>query len=183
MKKLVSLSIIILILAFFSLSYSQEIGANAPDYSARDYNGNNISLSSLRGKVVLLKFWAAWCGPCIRSLPATWEKHKKYSSQGFTVVMVGLGGQESDSAALSQRGYNFPILIDGKANGRPAGYQFDGIPFEVLIGKDGKILWKGHWGLTNQMVENALSGSSGSPAQNPEPQTNNSGGNDSGRLD
>jgi thiol-disulfide isomerase/thioredoxin len=106
-----------------------------------------MKLSSLRGSIVLLDFWASWCRPCRGENPNVVRLYKKYKNKGFTVFSVSL---DEDPAAWKQA-----IAMDGLAWPNHVSdlkgwetplvktYQFDGIPHTVLIGKDGKIIATG----------------------------------------
>ena len=73
------------------------IGSEAQEIALENASGEIISLNSLRGKVVLLDFWASWCGPCRKSLPILNEIRSQYSSQGFEVVAVNVDEKLADA--------------------------------------------------------------------------------------
>ncbi|QUW00813.1 TlpA family protein disulfide reductase [Chloracidobacterium sp. MS 40/45] len=64
--------------------------ATLPDFEAKDLNGKSVSLKTYKGKVLLLDFWAAWCGPCIAELPMLREAYEKYKNQGFDILSISL---------------------------------------------------------------------------------------------
>jgi peroxiredoxin len=107
-----------------------------------DLTGKTISLPAYKGKVVLLDFWATWCGPCIGELPNVLSSYKKYKPKGFDVIGVSL---DQDKTALTSfikaRQMPWPQLFDGKVwkNVNSTRYGVRAIPFTLLIGKDGKI--------------------------------------------
>jgi peroxiredoxin len=92
-----------------------QVGQPAPDISLQDPNGKTYNLSDLKGKVVLLDFWAAWCGPCRRANPKVVELYHKYNTKGFTVFSVSLDGvDESTRSRLSGDQAQLKVQIDGQ---------------------------------------------------------------------
>jgi peroxiredoxin len=92
-----------------------QVGQPAPEIELPDVNGNPIKLSSLRGKVVLLDFWASWCGPCRRANPHVVEIYHKYKNKGFTVFSVSLDGlDEAARARLSGDQSQLKVQLDGQ---------------------------------------------------------------------
>lgn len=133
------------------------VGDRAPEFTGRTIDGQELSLSSLRGKVVLVDFWATWCQPCIRELPNVIEVYNKYKAKGFEIVGVNLDGSAVDEV---KRGVNldhsadevkrfmrkapemsWPQLFDGQGfNGSiPQLYGVEAIPYAVLIDGEGTI--------------------------------------------
>ena len=114
-------------------------GDAAPAFTLADVHGNTVTLDSLKGKVVLLNFWAPWCRSCKEELPDLDGLHKKYSSRGFTVLSICIERSVSAvSEHLQKRPVTFPVLVDkdGKVSET---YFFSGLPASFLIGKDGTI--------------------------------------------
>jgi thiol-disulfide isomerase/thioredoxin len=157
----------LLLFAMFSNIKAQEVGSSAPELTGIDASGRRHTLSSYRGKVVLLKFFASWCGPCRRSMPKTIALQRKYASRGFMVFSVGMNNDtEADRRFLSENGYNFSVMVF-RTGLNYSGYNFRGIPFEVLIDRNGKILWKGHWGLNESLIKSALNNAQLNPPDSP----------------
>jgi thiol-disulfide isomerase/thioredoxin len=115
----------------------------APDFSLESLDGKTLRLSDLRGKAVLLNFWATWCGPCKIEMPWFVELQNQYASQGLQIVGVAMddASKEDIGKFAKDLGVNYPILI-GKES---VGDQYGGVPAlpeSFLIGRDGKIVDK-----------------------------------------
>ena len=134
-------------------------GDEAPDIVMNDPNGQERKLSDLRGKVVLLDFWASWCGPCRRENPSVVRAYEKYKDQGFEVFSVSLDSDASRwKKAIEQDQLSWPNHVSDLAGWRNAAsreYGISSIPHTMLIDRDGKILAT-H--LRGQSVESALRG-------------------------
>ncbi len=119
-------------------------GNVAPDFTQNKIDGTPMKLSDLRGKVVLLDFWAAWCGPCRRENPNVVANYNKYKDSGFTVMSVSLDKDKNAwLGAIEKDGLIWPNHVsDLKQWGNEAArlYKVSGIPFTVLIDKEGKII-------------------------------------------
>ena len=107
-------------------------------------NGGKAKLSDLKGKVVLLDFWASWCGPCRRENPSVVKLYKKYKEDGFTVLSVSLDKTKAPwLAAIEKDELIWPYHVSdlGGWNSRvPKLYGVKGIPFTVLIDQEGNII-------------------------------------------
>jgi thiol-disulfide isomerase/thioredoxin len=115
----------------------------APDFSLESLDGSSLRLSDLRGKAVLLNFWATWCGPCKIEMPWFVDLQKQYGSQGLQIVGVAMddASKEDIGKFAKDMGVNYPILI-GKES---VGDQYGGVPAlpeSFLISRDGKIVDK-----------------------------------------
>jgi thiol-disulfide isomerase/thioredoxin len=115
----------------------------APDFSLESLDGKNVRLSDLRGKAVLLNFWATWCGPCKIEMPWFVELQNQYGREGLQVIGVAMDDASKEDIAkfAKEMGVNYPILI-GKES---VGDQYGGIPAlpeTFFIGRDGKMVDK-----------------------------------------
>jgi len=122
------------------------IGEMAPEIELADREGKLFKMSSLRGKVVLLDFWASWCGPCRQENPAVVKAYNKFESKGFTVFSVSLDqSKEKWLAAIAKDGLvwnNHVSDLKGWGSAGAASYQVRGIPATFLLDKQGKIVAK-----------------------------------------
>ena len=111
------------------------------DFSLESLGGGTVSLSSFKGKVVLLSFWATWCGPCKQEMPEMQTLYQKLKDKGFEVIAVDM---MEDKATVSQfvktSGYTFPVLLDstGAVGGGPYGAR--AIPTNYIVDKAGKLV-------------------------------------------
>jgi peroxiredoxin len=111
-----------------------------PDFNGRTADGSDLSLASLKGKVVLLNFWATWCLECRPEMPAFERLHREFSAQGLAVV--GINAREETStirAYAKELGLTFPLISDptGKIN---SAYGVIGLPTTFLIGRSGRAV-------------------------------------------
>lgn len=111
----------------------------APDFTLKSRDGKNVRLSDLRGQVVMLNFWASWCGPCRQEMPLLDELSKRYSRAGFTLLGVNV---EQDSSLgekyLQDTPVSFPILWDPTSKVSQL-YDIDAMPSTVMIDRDGNM--------------------------------------------
>lgn len=128
-----------------------EVGSEAPAWTLPSSAGGNVSLQELRGKVVLLDFWATWCGPCAMAMPIIQRAHDKYKGQPVAVYGVNCleRNPKSDPAGfLKARGFTYPTLL--KADRVAKAYQISAVPSFYLIAPDGRILMA-HAGISQNM--------------------------------
>jgi peroxiredoxin len=115
-------------------------GQKATDFSLVDLAGRTRTLSAYRGKVVLLDFWATWCGPCRISMPHVEKLHREYKAKGLVVLGIDIG-ESADKVRpfLAKNGYDFTVLLDRKTTVAQA-YQASAIPTTVIIDRKGMIV-------------------------------------------
>jgi peroxiredoxin len=121
------------------------IGKVAPEIELSDPEGNKIALSSLRGKYVLIDFWAAWCAPCRQDNPKLRNVYYKYKNKGFEIYAISLDKTKEDWVkAIKQDRLNWIHVSDLKFWQSPVAqmYNVEAIPFNILIDKEGKIIAK-----------------------------------------
>jgi peroxiredoxin len=115
----------------------------APDLTMPDVNGKPVSISSFKGKYVLVDFWASWCGPCRQENPNVVAAYNQFKNKNFTVVGVSLDqDKEAWKQAVAKDNLTWPHMSDLKQweSAAVPAYDFEGIPFNVLIDPDGKII-------------------------------------------
>ncbi len=121
------------------------IGQEAPEILLPSPDGSQMALSSFRGKVVLIDFWASWCGPCRKEMPNVVKAYAKFKDKGFEIFGVSLD-QDRDRwvEAIAKDGMTWPQVSDLKYwESAPARlYNVQSIPYTVLLDKEGKILYK-----------------------------------------
>jgi cytochrome c biogenesis protein CcmG, thiol:disulfide interchange protein DsbE len=123
----------------------------APDFTLTQLDGNELRLSSLRGKVVLLDFWATWCVPCREEIPHFVELQQKYGSQGLQIVGVSMDDSVDPVRPSAEKfQINYPIVMGNAKIGELYGGVL-GLPIAFMIGRDGRIDRK-HIGATKPAV-------------------------------
>jgi thiol-disulfide isomerase/thioredoxin len=144
----------------------------APDFSLESLDGKNLRLSDLRGKAVLLNFWATWCAPCKIEMPWFVELQNQYGSQGLQIVGVAMDDSSREDIAkfAKDMGVNYPVLLGKEAVGEAYG-GVPALPETFFIGRDGKIVDK-IIGLKGKAdIEDAIKEALNTPGGNPQSAT------------
>jgi peroxiredoxin len=111
----------------------------APDFTLRQVEGPNLRLAEQRGNVVMVNFWASWCGPCRVEMPHLNRLYEKYRSSGFTLLGVNIDDDPAAARALAGKlGLKFPVLLDTDKKVVGA-YDLNAMPATVLIDRDGRV--------------------------------------------
>jgi len=111
----------------------------APDFTLKTAEGRNLRLQEQRGQVVMVNFWASWCGPCKQEMPHLNRLFGKYQASGFTLLGVNVDDDPRQATAVAARmGLKFPVLLDAdKAVVKR--YDMGSMPATVLIDRDGRV--------------------------------------------
>lgn len=131
----------VLVIALLAAPLALAVSDSGPaaNFTLKSAAGNNIRLSEYRGQVILINFWASWCGPCRQEMPELDAIHRKYSSLGFTVFGVNVEqDRELANKVLRDIPVSFPILFDD-SNLVSELYQVDAMPVTVLVDRNGEI--------------------------------------------
>jgi len=114
-------------------------GAAAPSFQLDSLDGKSVNLADYKGQVVLLNFWASWCGPCRKEMPILDQLHKQYHNKGFTLVGVNVEPDSKDALGmLKSVPVSFPILFDRSSVASKL-YQVEGMPNTVIIDRAGRV--------------------------------------------
>jgi peroxiredoxin len=115
------------------------VGDTAPDFTLKNIQGNNLNLAEQRGEIILINFWASWCGPCRKEMPVLQKLQDKYQDLG--VQVWGINVEQENQAGkdfLADLDLRFPIFFD-QTNALSQNYQVEAMPTTVMIDRDGKV--------------------------------------------
>jgi len=114
-------------------------GSKAPEFTLKTLEGEELSLGDLRGKVVLINFWATWCPPCKEEIPLFKEVYKKYRDRGFEILAISMDSKpEPVKKFVREMDFPFPVLMDdGKVSEI---YGVQGLPTSFLVNREGELV-------------------------------------------
>lgn len=117
----------------------QTLSGAAPDFTLPSNTGENIRLAEHRGEVVMINFWASWCGPCRQEMPILDELYNRYGRAGFTILGVNVEPDPSDAnKILKDIPVSFPVLYDTESKVSQL-YKVEAMPSTVLIDRNGNM--------------------------------------------
>ena len=135
------LSIGILLTLWLTAATAVAPSSQAPDFTLKSLQGENLRLKEYRGQVVLVNFWASWCGPCRQEMPLLDKIQKRYEPAGFTVLGVNVEGKRDKMMKIARKlNVSFPLLIDQDQRVSEA-YGVDAMPYTVLVDRDGRVAY------------------------------------------
>ena len=117
------------------------VGDPAPDWKLADAAGQMHALADYRGKLVVLDFWATWCGPCVQAMPNLQKLHEKYHERGVEIIGINAWEESNAAAYMKEKGYTYGLLLKGEAVAEA--YRANTLPTVYVIGADGKIIYRG----------------------------------------
>ncbi|WP_136468621.1 peroxiredoxin family protein [Flagellimonas onchidii] len=143
-KKIIFLKVIFMLSVSLNLSAQEtlKVGDTAPNFELQASNGNTYNLSDFKGKMVVLDFWAMWCGPCKKKMPKIQELHKTYNKKGVEVLgmlAMNSGAEDKAKAYFNDKGYSFKLIYGNDQLVKDYGLMF--LPTVTVIDQKGVILY------------------------------------------
>ena len=127
------------VLTASSLASSGLTGQSAPDFVLKSSSGENMRLSEFRGDVVMINFWATWCGPCRQEMPLLDELYSRYQRVGFNLLGVNIDDDSSRAMAMiDELGVSFPVLFDDRKEVSKL-YEVGAMPVTVIVDRAGQV--------------------------------------------
>ena len=127
------------IVALSGLAVADMTGKQAPDFALKSSTGENLRLSEYRGEVVMVNFWATWCGPCRQEMPLLEELFSRYERVGFTLLGVNIDDDPRRAMQMAKElGVTFPVVFDDRKEVSRL-YDVNAMPVTVLVDKEGRV--------------------------------------------
>ena len=132
------------VFAASSLASSGLEGQAAPDFALKSSTGENLRLSEYRGDVVMINFWATWCGPCRQEMPLLDELYSRYNRVGFNLLGVNIDDDSRRAMQMVEElGVNFPVLFDARKEVSKL-YEVEAMPVTVIVDRQGTVRFVHH---------------------------------------
>jgi peroxiredoxin len=129
----------LLVVALSATAFAADSSGPAPQFTLTALSGQQGALSQYKGQVVMVNFWATWCGPCQQEMPLLDQMYKKYKPAGFTLIGVNVDKEApAVKELLARKPVSFPVLLD-PANAVSKAYHVDEMPSSVIIDRKGEI--------------------------------------------
>ena len=142
--KNLSLGLLVTVFAATSLASSGLEGQTAPDFALKSSTGENLRLSEYRGDVVMINFWATWCGPCRQEMPLLDELYSRYERVGFNLLGVNIDDDSRRAMQMIEElGVSFPVLFDARKEVSKL-YEVEAMPVTVLVDREGNVRYVHH---------------------------------------
>ncbi len=137
--KNLTLGLLVTVFAATSLASSGLEGRAAPDFALKSSTGENLRLSEFRGDVVMINFWATWCGPCRQEMPLLDELYTRYERVGFNLLGINIDDDSRRAMQMIEElGVTFPVLFDSRKEVSKL-YEVEAMPVTVLIDREGNV--------------------------------------------
>ena len=138
------IALVFSVFAASSLASSGMEGQPAPDFALKSSTGENLRLSEFRGDVVMINFWATWCGPCRQEMPLLDELYSRYQRVGFNLLGVNIDDDSRRAMRMIEElGVNFPILFDARKEVSEL-YEVEAMPVTVIVDREGTVRYIHH---------------------------------------
>ncbi|MGB5447990.1 MAG: TlpA disulfide reductase family protein [Woeseiaceae bacterium] len=132
-------AVLVCIFAASSLASAGLEGQPAPDFALKSSTGANMRLSEYRGDVVMINFWATWCGPCRQEMPLLDELYTRYQRVGFNLLGVNIDDDSRRAMKMiDELGVSFPVLFDARKEVSKL-YEVEAMPVTVLVDREGRV--------------------------------------------
>jgi len=134
-----AIALLVTMLALGGPVVAKSVSGPAPDFTLKSQSGKNLRLSDYRGQVVMINFWASWCGPCRQEMPLLEDMYKRYAKLGFTILGVNVDNDSAKANSyLKDVKVSFPVLYDTSSSVSKL-YNVSAMPTTVLVDKNGNM--------------------------------------------